>query len=718
MTTVYIAIGACFVLNLIVVIAFRAADRKDKTLKFVNQQVKNFRGEVNTTMNRLSATAKDCEQNISSRVDSANSVINQVAESLDMLLVHQKELSALDDVCRNYKVALEKLKTQTEQAEARIFAVQSEVRKAETVKDFVDNFQKDSDRLTVQMENLKADYVRLVASTEQDLKTTVSIQKEENNQMLASFEATLERYKANLSDFMAEEKQKYDEICRQQEEQAQTQLDTLEEKCREADASFAESRQELDQFKASLEAGVADLSVRRDSIFSDIETRTAELRQEAGSASLSMETRRDTLFAEMENKLAELKSEIDACVTVFGNKRDELFQSMDNRLAELNAELEASSTALVARREEIFEIMDKKLSDTVEDLDNAIKSTEDTLDAKLNDKEEEISASLVSYSEQLVAKEQLVTDKIVALGAEKDVVIADIAKAMEEKSQEVQQSIQELVEERDGVLDDIRIKMDERKAEIVASLEELAQERDETIQHINDAMAAKKNEIDVSMGELQTKKDTLVSNFDTYLEEKKAAFDEETNRLESDRQTFTQKCRNGLQDVLEESRTEGIAQLDKLKANGDEYMKVLAKSVSDSEKAHAMVLTVAYDKTEEARDHLDDYCNKIKDTENELDQVRSQVTEAKQELWEMQQQQRSLTNELGILFSDQDKVRSEVREAKNKRLNEEANLVRLKGQQSAIAEKQAKKGSGKKVSIEEMDLFMGEEETVDVSDED
>ena len=133
-TYIYVAIGVSFLVNLIILIAFRAADRKDRTLKSLNQQVKNFRSEVSSTMNRMSSTARDCEQNISSRIEHANTVQNHLAESIDLVLVHQRELDDLSGVCENYGNALKKLKVQTEQAENRLYAVQAEVRKIEAVR--------------------------------------------------------------------------------------------------------------------------------------------------------------------------------------------------------------------------------------------------------------------------------------------------------------------------------------------------------------------------------------------------------------------------------------------------------------------------------------------------------------------------------------------------------------------------------------------------------
>ncbi|MGN1190116.1 MAG: hypothetical protein ACI4SL_06960, partial [Candidatus Ornithospirochaeta sp.] len=89
-------------------------------------------------------------------------------------------------------------------------------------------------------------------------------------------------------------------------------------------------------------------------------------------------------------------------------------------------------------------------------------------------------------------------------------------------------------------------------------------------------------------------------------------------------------------------------------------------------------------------------------------------------IWNLQQEEKRLQDEIDTLGQDRDKLQNETREVRSQRINEEANLVRLKGQQKVIEEKrkdEEKKNSRKPLhSIEEMDLIIGEEE-VDVSDD-
>ena len=59
----------------------------------------------------------------------------------------------------------------------------------------------------------------------------------------------------------------------------------------------------------------------------------------------------------------------------------------------------------------------------------------------------------------------------------------------------------------------------------------------------------------------------------------------------------------------------------------------------------------------------------------------------KETIWNLQQEEKRLQDEIDTLGQDRDKLQDETREVRSKRINEEANLVRLKGQQKVIEEK-------------------------------
>lgn len=632
MTTIYMAIGACFLLNLIILIAFRTADRKDKSLKKVNQQVKNFRSEVSSTINRMTSTARDCEQNITSRIEHAQTVQTHLAESIDMVLVHQKELDNLSGVCESYGNALQKLKIQTEQAENRIYAVQAEVRKIEAVNDYALQFQRDIERLTNQLDSIKSDYVRLVASTEQDLKNAASNQKEENNQMLLMFTQALDRAKSQFSDYVVDERKAFDESCVEQESISREQLRALDEKINELDERADIRKSEFDSYLSSLSTTLSSFMATKDSV-----------------------------VEEMKNKINEIKEE-----------------------------LEKSSSALIEKKDILIGEVNDRLRTTIEDLDSAIRSTEDTLEERLNDKEDEISSALESSTEKLNEKEKEIAASVLQFNKDKEGIISSFNNEITLIKDEMENAIENTKKAKDEILCEIRKHIDENQEESNKVYEAFINKLDE-----------EKNKNS------------------RYLENSAEDFKKEVETLEREREQYKQRCKDSLADVVDETRNEGYVALQKIKNQGEEFLKTVSTRILDTEKAYNLLTEITQGKIKEAAESLEDYQNKIKESEVDLSKHQAEITNMKEAVWNLQQQERSIKSDIDSLKDDRSKIQNETAEAKNKRINEEANLVRLKGQIS-IANEQNKevKKEKKRPTFEEVDIVIGDEEEIDVSDDD
>lgn len=632
MTTIYMAIGACFLLNLIILIAFRTADRKDKSLKKVNQQVKNFRSEVSSTINRMTSTARDCEQNITSRIEHAQTVQTHLAESIDMVLVHQKELDNLSGVCESYGNALQKLKIQTEQAENRIYAVQAEVRKIEAVNDYALQFQRDIERLTNQLDSIKSDYVRLVASTEQDLKNAASNQKEENNQMLLMFTQALDRAKSQFSDYVVDERKAFDESCVEQESISREQLRALDEKINELDERADIRKSEFDSYLSSLSTTLSSFMATKDSV-----------------------------VEEMKNKINEIKEE-----------------------------LEKSSSALIEKKDILIGEVNDRLRTTIEDLDSAIRSTEDTLEERLNDKEDEISSALESSTEKLNEKEKEIAASVLQFNKDKEGIISSFNNEIALIKDEMENAIENTKKAKDEILCEIRKHIDENQEESNKVYEAFINKLDE-----------EKNKNS------------------RYLENSAEDFKKEVETLEREREQYKQRCKDSLADVVDETRNEGYVALQKIKNQGEEFLKTVSTRILDTEKAYNLLTEITQGKIKEAAESLEDYQNKIKESEVDLSKHQAEITNMKEAVWNLQQQERSIKSDIDSLKDDRSKIQNETAEAKNKRINEEANLVRLKGQIS-IANEQNKevKKEKKRPTFEEVDIVIGDEEEIDVSDDD
>ncbi len=671
-TTVYVAIGVCFLINLIITLAFRAADRKDRTLKSVTQQVKNFRSEVSSTMNRMTSTSRDCEENIASRIEHANTVQAHLAESIDLVLVHQRELDDLSGVCENYGNALKKLKVQTEQAENRLYAVQSEVRKIEAVNDFAQQFQKEAERITQQMSSLRADYVRLVASTEQDLKNTAQRQKEENDQMLTLFSQSLERAKVQFSDYMALEKKAYDDICREQEVTAQNQLDTLSSRYSEIEAEAMAMKEGMD---TSLKESLSSLSATLDNIKAELE---------------SLEVRRDTILGEISQKSEELSRSNKDSLVAFDNKRNSLFDEMDS-----------------------------KVKCVTEDLEFAIKSTENTLEEKLRDKEEEIAASLENYRELIERKENEVEENIARLDEEKDKVLDDFKMKLAGFEKSAGDTLEALDGKKESIERDGDDFVNAARIELDKAFEELIAKKDGLLSDGKTALEKEKNSLDDAILSFRSEKEKIESEMGRVVNEKENIFASELDNLENKRSQYKDKCNALLEETVASAQENASRMLTKIKSQGDDFLKTVVKTTAESERAYHMLTEATDGRIKEAEKNLEDLRIRIKETEGVLSSHVEDVTKLKEEIWNLQQEERSLESEVTSLKEDKTNLQNEKAQARSERITEEATLVRLKGQQKKIQEeKENGKNEKKKPLFEEMDIVTGEEEEVDVSDDD
>ena len=346
----FTVIGISFILNLIVTLAMRLADKKDRSLKNVNTQIKRFKTDVSTTVARINASAKDCEVNIQSRVDQANAANSKLAESLDMLMVHQKELTDLEYICKSYKDALEKLKSQTEQAEARIFAVQAEVRKAESINTFALDFQADAERLTNQMQDMKAEYIKLIATTEQSLRSAGQAQLAENDKSLASFGEAIDRARGELNEFANNERISIQEMFNNQELATQDSLNQIDLQGKRVQDSLNESITNLDSYRKELEETTDRLNQKRE----ELVTLSQQLIENyKGDLESTGEAVANTLEARIRDKEEELNSSFETCTEKFQQKENEIDKALEEIYSKKAIVLSALDLAVESRKKDI-----------------------------------------------------------------------------------------------------------------------------------------------------------------------------------------------------------------------------------------------------------------------------------------------------------------------------------------------------------------------------
>ena len=539
---------ALFILSLLIFFSVRSSDKKSRSLANVNAQIKSFRSEVSATTQRLLTTAQDCTDNVQTHVDKARNTVDIVNTCLDRLAQHQKDLTQLEGICVDYRRALDKLRLQTEQAENRIAVVQQEVRKAESVSEFVKSFHEESELLVNQMQDLKAEYVRLVTSTQESLKQQAALQKSENSDMLSQFSSAVERQKAQLVEFINVEKQGFTRECEEQTRVAES----ITEKVRD--------------YRSEVEEAIK-------------------------GASSSNQALKDSMRAFIEEERSSLE-----------NLRSELSESLES--------------------------MKRSVDDEKRGLDDKVKECSDRLNASFD-------AILQNFNSKKSSFDELIEEKY-----------KDLDKRMSSREGDLKESISSMVKEVD---------------------------------------------------------DRILS-------------------LSKEKDAYSEKARIGYRAALASELEEISNSFDKIKASVMEQIDSLAERAKDKRETVAMLSSGEAEKLSETVARLKELSDKIALSEANLTAIQEQVTEAKEELYKSQKDHGKLVGQINDVQKDLEKAQSELSEAKERRMKEEAQVVKLRLEQERNKEKEEEKEKKSRAEtiIEQFpdDIFIGDEEEIDLSDDD
>ncbi len=464
MTTLYILIVASFLINLILILALRLIDKKDKSLKSVNSKIAGFRSEVNSTLNRVRTSTQDCEERINFKLDEAHSVINSVAETLDILQVHQKELSELSDVCKNYENALNSLKIQTEQAESRIQAVQSQIRTAKEFTTYINQFMAEAEKIKNELAQTRQDYSLLVADTQTKLKSQAILQQDENNRMLENFSSLIEKKKLELGEFSSNERNAFMELCYTERDNATKHIKALEDRANAIYSDIESSKNELEAFRNKLSQTLETLSSQQKETVSEFERIRSE-------AILAIKKESESEVLQAEEKLNRKKLDINEALDSFSEKLQEKEKKVDEAIRTLEAKKELAKDTFESSLES-----SKKQLDLV--LENLNKEKE-RYDARCRESLNQVFNEVVHNGQEKADELKLIADGII-LNMGDD--IASATRTVESISSATAEKIEESIEE----LSQLKEKIEKSRAEYYSLTDGITNRREELWELNND----------------------------------------------------------------------------------------------------------------------------------------------------------------------------------------------------------------------------------------
>ena len=473
-----------FVLSLLIFFAVRSADKKTRSLQNVNMQIKNFRSESQSMITDMKTTSQDCIDNVQSHVAQARSTYEAVNGTLDRLQAHKNDLTNLEGVCVNYKMSLEKLKTETEHVEARITNVQRETMKLEEIYSASRTFQEEADTLINQIQDFKAEYVRLVASTQESLKQQALLQKKENSDMLSSFQSILERQKAQFVEFMNNEKLGFQRECEDQLRIAEATGDKvrasrseIEDSLKSASTSFADMKTD---FRTFLETADKRIAEGKDSLDVKIEMASRSIQERIEGAGKQLDESIESFQKNADDILEEYSRKRTSQEETLRDRQEEAMKLLDNRkdeleeyLASVTREVENLALNMDKEKKSYFESTRVSYREAlVEELDQA-KSSLDSLLANIG---KEVTELGERSSEIRVA-----TDELGRQSLEK--ISESVARLSElgGKIRESEKNLTDIQEEITGSRENLyRLQQDQEKVEklIEGSKNELKEMKD------------------------------------------------------------------------------------------------------------------------------------------------------------------------------------------------------------------------------------------------
>ena len=423
---------AGLLIDIVVAMLTKRSIRNDRMSKMITMQQSAFRTEAAATLDRMRTTSKECEQNVEISVSSAADMVRQISDSLKTLSDYQEDLSALQAVCAEYKTALEKLRISTDQAEARISAVQQEVRKVEAVNDRMDSFRAEAERSLNQLQDLKAEYVRLVASTQESLKSAAEMQKSDNQDMLASFRDQIERAKELFASFVTQERMDFKAFSDSEMKKAEDCTIDTENRRSSIMQSLEEGKDSLEAFRKELEESVSSLSSLRDGIKGEGEAAAASFRESVEASAAAASSAAEEAIASARKALEELSaSSADEIEKRKGDLSDNA-DALSGRIGALIKEQEADAEAFLEGKKAELENIAASIAERVEAEKHSLETSSESLRASCSEAEDNASKAVAEGNRNIeAARIALDGERSSFIEASRDAVSKSFAQMLE-----------------------------------------------------------------------------------------------------------------------------------------------------------------------------------------------------------------------------------------------------------------------------------------------
>ncbi|MGN0905807.1 MAG: LA_3659 family protein [Bullifex sp.] len=644
---VYILPVALFVITLIIILALRAEDKKSRSLQNVKEKITNFRNEATQTTKRVQETCHDSIDKIQAKEDEAQRVIADIAASLDSLTAHRHDLAALESICRSYEVTLEKLRLQTEHAENRISVVQDEVRKAEAVNMTIESFKADAARIEEETVRQQEAVKAYLAGARETLDSIAGEHQEKEREMLSLFSDELSRNREEFGAYLDEAKA----ASLKREE--------------EAGNALAECLRSMDEKQSAIMTGIdsrlGEIEEKKDSLSALFDERERSLSEEQERLSGFYESKDREAEAMLERYRGELAEEKAGL--------DRYFDEKAERIRAISDEMVCDAAARKSETEAFFEEEKGKAGAFLSSSIEAIEEKERSAEAAFLDRKASLDEELRKNDESALNARTNLSVLYTSLEEKLNAVFASFTDSLRKLEEEVRSEIENLSRSRDLI-----------SGECAQSRENIEKFRKETEENIGVLVSDTERKLSEAAGENIRALDARCAEAEERSRACEASLREvhrkETELITAESASFRENNRQELVRILSEemTRIDGV-----YRAMNSVALETIS-NLSDRQSAIKESVSLLHQGADETIantvERLNDLQRRLDEKQNQLEETQKRVTETKEELFNLTERNKSVSQELTRLADRYDDEKNKLDDVKRERLEEEAKLER------------------------------------------
>lgn len=183
-----------FIINLIIILVFRASDSKKRGLTNVRKLTDQYKNEIESRSNAFEVKVEEIERRFGRQDQQLKDLMNTANSELESIKNYNDDMSNLRHSMDTYREALAGLAKLTTDADSKISQIEKDVLRLENVQNIIDSFRLDMNDADAHLKQYETSVIQLQNQTVGQLENSIKSFK-------VDAEKTLEETKAAVFSF-------------------------------------------------------------------------------------------------------------------------------------------------------------------------------------------------------------------------------------------------------------------------------------------------------------------------------------------------------------------------------------------------------------------------------------------------------------------------------------------------------------------------------------